>query len=394
MIVMRKISSIVLVLLTSLLMVPTPTHAITYGIPVADAGVSYPEIISVWLDDEDGSCVFHCTATLIEPQIAVTAAHCVQGVTVAMSVEVGARVRGEGTQVDVDATWYHSRYSSRRLVNDIAILHLAEPVVISSYAVLSPRIVLGTRTKFLIAGWGNDQNGDYQLDLNKLSVVFSNTAAKRIYRSAFYATLTVAAGRYFKTERLYGGACNGDSGGPLFAGSTHGRRNLVGITSYGVTGCDEDAPTVFARVRNYYKALLAGIKEVKEEATRLEQERTAELGATPLTASFSLAKVYQSLPYWDAKVTATTVDSGHIVSWCFLLDGAPMPEAQIDYGSGEMPYSSNGVGCFSHDDYDSLTSGTVKFDFSLVAKGNHTFSAVVTDSYKRVATVNPVTFVV
>ncbi|MFZ4113138.1 MAG: S1 family peptidase [Ilumatobacteraceae bacterium] len=391
---MRKIISIVLVILSSLSMITTPTRAITYGIPIADAGVSYPDIVSLWLDDEDGSWVFHCSATLIEPQIAITAAHCVEGVTVAMSIEVLARVRGEGIQVDVDASWYHSRYSSRRFANDIAVLHLATPVAISSFAVMAPKVIIGSRTKLLMAGWGVDQNGDDQLDMHKLSVNFANTAAHKIWGSAFNPTLTVAAGKYFKTERLYGGACNGDSGGPLFAGTSHGRRNLVGIVSYGYTGCDVDAPTVFARVSYYYKALLTGIKHVKDEATRLEQERIAELAATPLTATFSLAKAYQYLSYWDATLTADTVDSGYIVSWCFLLDGKPMPEAQIYYGSGEMPYSSNGAGCFLHDDYSSMTSGAVEFVFSLVAKGSHTFSAVITDSYKRVVTINPVTFVV
>ena len=57
----------------------------------------------------------------------------------------------------------------------------------------------------------------------------------------------IAAGHMFQNENVFGGACNGDSGGPLvhWAGK---QPYLVGITSFGVSGCRVKAPTVFTRV--------------------------------------------------------------------------------------------------------------------------------------------------
>lgn len=48
------------------------------------------------------------------------------------------------------------------------------------------------------------------------------------------------------------GACNGDSGGPLVCrASPSDEWDLVGVTSWGRTGCGTNQPSVYTRLSNY-----------------------------------------------------------------------------------------------------------------------------------------------
>jgi secreted trypsin-like serine protease len=365
-------------------------HAITYGDPVIDAVGNFPEVISVWSDGEDGYLYQNCTATLISQQIAITAAHCVQGASTDLSVEVGANILKQGRQISVIASWYNPRYSSQRIANDVGVLYLAEPANVGRVARLDKKISVGSKTKLLMAGWGNDQNGDQVTQLRKLSVKADAKAGRRWFGKSFNATTTVAAGRYFKTEQVYGGACNGDSGGPLFSGSTKGVRNLVGIVSYGTKGCDEDAPTVFARVKYYWKTIQDGISAVTSEAAN----KVATINATPLSGSITVTKPYSMLPYWDIKVFGSTSSLLSLKRWCFYLDSRPLARSEISYGSGDMPYSAEADGCFSSGFLDeSLTSGNVQLTLSGLPNGAHTLYGVLYDSYGRTVTTPTATFV-
>lgn len=363
--------------------------AVTYGDDVPDAPSRYPEVASLWSTDYFDGIVHKCSATLIEQQVAITAAHCIQGDTSQKYLEVGASILGQGRKIPVLATWYSPRYSSNRIANDVAVVYISQPANVPGLAVLKKLKTFTKRTKLEIAGWGVDQNGDALTSLHRLAVKYDISRAKRWYGSSFNAKTTVAAGRFFPTEKVYGGACNGDSGGPLFSGRSGGSRNLVGIISYGIRGCDVNAPTVFARVNYYWTSLQQGIQFVKAEATRIAQE----IASTPLTASMVVTKPYSSLPYWAATVLASTYAKASISKWCFFIDGRPITQAEYDYGTGEMPFNAASDGCLVASDYDRLTSGVAQFDFSLLPGGMHSLSAVVTDSLGRTFSVPAGTFV-
>jgi hypothetical protein len=354
-------------------------RAVTYGDPVPNANAAYPEVISLWTTDYYGELKHTCTATLIEQQVAITAAHCLQGDDAQRYVEVGATVLGEGRKIAVSSSWYNPRYSSSRIANDVGVVYLSEPANVPIVARLKKLKTFTSKTKLEIAGWGVNQNGDPLTSLHRLSVKYDISRAKRWYGSSFNKKTTIAAGRYFRTEKVYGGACNGDSGGPLFSGRSAGSRSLVGIVSYGVRGCDENAPTVFARVDYYWSALQTGIGYVKSEAARI----SGEIAANPLTASFLVTKPYSSLPYWQANVSAATYSKASIVKWCFFIDGRPITVAEVDYGSDEMPFSPSSDGCFVPTGYDSMKSGSVLFDFWSLSSGPHQLTATVTDSLGR-----------
>jgi secreted trypsin-like serine protease len=364
-------------------------HAVTYGDPVLDANIRYPEVASLWTTDYDGELKHTCTATLVEQQIAITAAHCLQGDDSQRYLEVGATTLGEGRKIMVLSSWYNPRYSSSRIANDVAVVYLAEPANVPAVASLRRLRTITSKTKLEIAGWGVDQNGDTLTKLHRLTVKYDISRAKRWYGNSFNRKTTIAAGRYFKTEKVYGGACNGDSGGPLFSGWSRGVRSLVGIVSYGIRGCDENAPTVFASVNYYWSALQTGISYVKTEGSRI----AAEIAATPPKASFTVTKPYSMLTYWTASVAASTYSTASITKWCFFVDGRPITKAEVSYGSGDMPFSAGLDGCFVPGLYESMKSGAVQFEFGALAAGPHQLTATVTDSLGRQVSAGPVVFV-
>lgn len=365
--------------------------AITYGDPVLSASTQYPEVISLWTEDEiDGELGAICTATLIEQQIAVTAAHCVRGNEGNLWAEVGTDRLGEGRLIRISGEWYHSRYSEQRFANDIGVVVLAESANVPRLASLKRDFTVNTKSRLEIAGWGINQNGDELVELNRLSVRFDTAGARAAFGSAFNPKTTIAAGKYFRAERVYGGACNGDSGGPLYLGVGKGRPQLIGITSYGLKGCDETAPTVYASMRYYFTMMQQGIDLARTRAA----QNQAQISATPLVASITINKPYQYLNYWDVNVTASTHQSGHIAEWCFFVDGRISLSTQVSYGSGEMPFSSDTDGCFRRDSYliDKLTSGSVQFKFDSLAAGPHSLYAVVKDTLGRVVTTSTLSF--
>ena len=242
-------------------------EAVTYGTTVLKPSKTFPSVVSVWLDKSKSGdpreSKFICTATLIESNVALTAAHCIQGLRGNWYVAVGADRLGEGRFIPVDAVWYSGRYSVKRIANDIGMLHLETPAGLKKYASVSKVNSVTSKSKLQIVGWGSDQNGDLSGDLNQIKVTLDTRGGRQSFGTEFNERTTIAAGRYLVAERLYGGACNGDSGGPLFIAGTV---TIVGTVSKGVKGCDAYAPTVFARVSYYSKDISDGLKLIKKKA--------------------------------------------------------------------------------------------------------------------------------
>ncbi|TNF31472.1 MAG: trypsin-like serine protease [Deltaproteobacteria bacterium] len=206
-----------------------------------------------------------CTATLIQPQWALTAGHCMfdeQGNTIVPSQTrffLGNDARRsntyngpiDGTLYAIDAVYPHSGYNDSSLANDIALVHLSSPIT-STASIATSTDYPQTGTTATYIGFGATEgisetgSGIKRSTTFPISYVYSNEG---VYVSDYNGT----------------GTCFGDSGGPGLQQKS-GVWKVIGITSAG-TGCapgqtcDPDPckrPTIHTRV-DYYASWIAQI---------------------------------------------------------------------------------------------------------------------------------------
>src|SRR5215210_92235 len=188
---------------------------------------------------------FFCGASLIDRDSVLTAAHCVKGTPKQpLRVTLGRTVltSGQGQTRRVARISIHPRFEGvTSLTYDAAVLTLKNPVdgiapIRLAGIAQNPLEKPGSLAK--IAGWGNTikqppngSNGSNYPDRMREAWVpiVSDARARDAYGPRYVGALMVAAGREGKD------ACNGDSGGPMFA-ALSGKRYQIGITSFG-RGC-------------------------------------------------------------------------------------------------------------------------------------------------------------
>lgn len=143
-----------------------------------------------------------CGATLIAPNLAVTAAHCIH-LPGATSFGVGFGEVGAGPIYPARTVYVHPSYDPsrrERYIHDIALLELALRPEVAAAPVTSAAV--GDRLRYV--GYGRTTAGVHGADRPNL--------AQR--RSA--EVVVVGADRYrIKTRGRDGGLCWGDSGGPI-----------------------------------------------------------------------------------------------------------------------------------------------------------------------------------
>lgn len=205
-----------------------------------------------------------CGGTLIDRDSVLTAAHCalyikreiparklriVVGPTVLNSDQGQARKIGSLSDISI-----HPRYrGGRSFAYDAAVIKLNRPVSLdpTKLATVDQNRLEKPGRKAHIAGWGNKIKQTPPLDLQpdiypnrmrKATVpLVSDAGARDAYGSSYVRSLMVAAGKAGR------GACHGDSGGPLWATTPQGRRQ-IGIVSFG-RGCGARGyPAVYAEV--------------------------------------------------------------------------------------------------------------------------------------------------
>jgi secreted trypsin-like serine protease len=237
-----------------------PTARIVQGTPAAL--FSHPHQASLQVQRENGW--FHiCGAVIYERTKILTAAHCLQGQTASkMRIQVGALnlydAPNEYTQfVGVTSFVIHESYNPNGagIPNDIGIIYLSAALVLNANVQIAPLAAKGStfvNTKCVITGWGQTSGSGggaspilLEVKVTKISVSecqlrwpFQGINAKHI---CVYEASAPSGSRP--------SACMGDSGGPMMCGAK--LEFLAGLTSWGVSNCSGNYPSVYTRVSEF-----------------------------------------------------------------------------------------------------------------------------------------------
>ena len=215
------------------LMAAAPAGAIVGGgAPSAD-GVGRNVVTIV------GSRGNFCSGTMIAPNIALTAAHCVQSGATYKIVEYDAQRTPQLRDITQVAT--HPQFNlqtmlAHRATADVALLRLASSVAAARQPPLlgSPLMPITIGGRFTVAGIGVSVRGDGK---SGGTVRAANLIATG--RPGNLQIRLVDPTGEGKREGL--GACTGDSGGPVFE-DQQGRAIVIGVVSWstgpnGTAGC-------------------------------------------------------------------------------------------------------------------------------------------------------------
>lgn len=197
----------------------------------------------------DRSTMFTCTAIIVSPTAALTAAHCVDHADYTFGVFLGADASGtlaelEPQLVPISAVHPHPEYSREPpFTADIAVIEFATPVSITPLAISrTPPIEAMVGLSVRIVGYGQ--------------TVYEQPNSRK------FAGTTVIAGLDPDDTILIGDTnvrtCIGDSGGPVLLDNI-----VLGVNSYSdTTGCND--PAHFRRTDAYLSFIddLAGTMPV------------------------------------------------------------------------------------------------------------------------------------
>jgi secreted trypsin-like serine protease len=236
----------VLLALAGVLALPAAAPAIVGG---ETTGRAWPHMAGMERrDPADGGWRFRCGASLVRPDVVLTAAHCVDaddgGTLPAGELRflLGTNVRSAGGErIAAEAIVEHPAYdASDGRTSDVALVRLAAPSALGRpIRIAGP----GDASRWepgdpaVILGWGTEHAGASSIPdaLKEAEVPIVSDGACRV---SYALTLGFDPATNVCAGNLVGGedSCQGDSGGPLQVLDAGGAWVQVGVVSYGL-GC-------------------------------------------------------------------------------------------------------------------------------------------------------------
>lgn len=180
---------------------------------------------------DDNQRKYLCGASLINPSVALTAAHCIQNITVDKLIVRAGEWDTQTTNEpfphvnhNVISAVVHPHFNSSNMHNDIALLYLQDPVKLSVHintiCLPPPQMKVEELTECFGTGWGVDEfflTGYFRANLKKIKLpIVQKANCQKLLRST-------KLGDKFKLDSSFmcaGGEkkldlCSGDGGGGL-----------------------------------------------------------------------------------------------------------------------------------------------------------------------------------
>ncbi len=190
-----------------------------------------------------------CTGTLIDTDVVLTAAHCLDIASdrsssyTEMSTSNLVIYVGDDPSVDLTSHAYtvsdlqiYSSYNRRSIVDDMGLVRLSTPITeaVDPVPPLPASLELTNADAGIdlnFAGFGYTETGSYG---NKMQVTLPLEGLGCVVSP--YCSTTAHADTQISYAQDTGGPCSGDSGGPAFV-TRSGTVYVAGVTSYGDARC-------------------------------------------------------------------------------------------------------------------------------------------------------------